>query len=125
MNATAISVTIISSLISGLVAVVVSIVWHRRAEARRTKRDSLIRLFANRYDLKGDEFSRALNQDFVVFNECGGVTTALSAFHSEVVAGRPTDDARLRLIKAMRSDATVNFCDFNDPFFLKPFNTRL
>ena len=86
--------------------------------------DALLRFFANRYDLKGDEFSRALNQIFVVFNADPKVMDALSAFHQEVVTRQDAEDALLKLSKAMCKSCDVDFAAFNDAFFLKPFNTR-
>jgi len=46
---------ILSSLLSGIVGVVISTVYYRRHEAKKIKLDTLTRVIANRYDLKGDE----------------------------------------------------------------------
>ncbi len=60
---------ILSSLLSGIIGVVISTIYYRRHEARKIKLDTLTRVIANRYDLKGDEFSRALNEIFVIFQK--------------------------------------------------------
>lgn len=124
LNSTSILVTIGSSLLSGIVGVVISTIYYRRYEKRRTKIDTLKRFFANRFDLKGDEFSRAINEIFVIFHDSSEVMAALSEFHEKVTSRQSSEDALLRLHKAMCKDVNINFDRFNDSFFLKPFNTK-
>ena len=76
-----------------------------------------------RYDLKGEHFSRALNEIFLVFNDSPIVLNLLSDFHGKVVARQPPEDELLKLFKAMCSDVKMNYVNFNDSFFLKAFNT--
>jgi hypothetical protein len=121
---TSIIVTLVSSLISGIVAVIISIVYYRRYEKRRTKIDTLKRFFANRYDLKGDEFSRAINEIFVIFHDSEEVLSALRAFHQRIIDKQNSEDELLRLHKAMCNAVNIAFDKFNDSFFLRPFNTR-
>ncbi len=87
------------------------------------KLDTLKRIVANRYDLKGDEFSRALNEVFVVFQDSSSVMQALSNYHDAIGTANSLDQL-LKLFKTMCRDVKVNV-EFNDSFFLKPFNTRL
>lgn len=116
--------TIAASLTSGLLGALLSIIVYSRRERRRFKVDTLKRFAANRYDLKGDEFSRALNEVFVVFNENAHVMKELQAFHERVSAKEPAEDALVRLYKAMCDDVGINYDGFNDSFFLTPFNTK-
>src|SRR2546423_99109 len=50
-------VTLVSSLVSGIIGVITSLLYTRYYEKRKMKLDTLKRFAANRYDLKGDEFS--------------------------------------------------------------------
>jgi hypothetical protein len=124
MNTTAIIVTVISSLLSGIVGVIISAAYYRHHEKRRTKLDTFKRFFSNRYDLKGDEFSRAINEIFVVFHESEEVISKLRAYHQRVTDRQASEDELLKLHKAMCKDVNINFDKFNDSFFLRPFNTR-
>ena len=91
---------ILASLLSGIIGVVISTIYYRRHEARKIKLDTLTRVIANRYDLKGDEFSRALNEIFVIFQKSNPVMKALSYFHEKTTTpGVSNEDALLRLIK--------------------------
>ena len=124
MDMATIIVIVVSSLLSGVVGVIISTVYYCRYEKRRTKIDSFKRFFANRYDLKGDEFSRAINEIFVIFNDSEEVLSALRAYHQRVTDGQNSEDELLKLHKAMCKAANINFDKFNDSFFLRPFNTR-
>lgn len=117
-------VVIAASLLSGVLGALLSIIVYGRREKRRFKVDTLKRFAANRYDLKGDEFSRALNEIYVVFNQNRDVMNALQELHERTTAKRPSEDALVRLYKAMCTDVGVAFGDFNDSFFLTPFNTK-
>ena len=59
-------ITIISSLISGMIGVVISIFYHKRAEKRQTKINTLKQFVGYRYDLKGEHFTTALNEIFIL-----------------------------------------------------------
>jgi len=115
---------LVAALLSGVVGVAISIVYHRRYEKRRTKIDTFKRFFSNRYDLKGDEFSRAINEIFVVFHESKEVISTLRAFHQRVTDKQPSENELLKLHKAMCKVVNIKFDKFNDSFFLRPFNTR-
>jgi hypothetical protein len=79
----------------------------------------------NRYDLKGDEFSRALNEIYVVFNDSKTVKEALSAYHAAVTnPGQSSEDELVNLFKVMCGTLGISHAEFNDSFFLRPFNTR-
>lgn len=116
--------TIAASLISGLLGALLSITVLGRRETKRFKVDTLKRFAANRYDLKGDEFTRALNEILVVFNKNAKVMRDLQTFHDGATAGQARDDALIRLYKSMCDDVGIRYETFNDSFFFKPFNTR-
>ena len=66
-------ITIIAAMISGLVGALLSTFVYLKRENRKFKVDTLKRFAANRFDLKGDEFSRALNEIYIVFNDSAKV----------------------------------------------------
>ena len=117
-------VTIIASVISGIASVVISTIFYVRHENRKDKLETLRRFMGNRYDLIGDEFSRAINEVFVVFKKSPKVMEALSAYHQKVTEGQSSENELIKLFKAMCDDVGLPYSEFNDSFFLRPFNTR-
>ncbi|WP_143075614.1 DUF6680 family protein [Desulfomicrobium apsheronum] len=124
MTTAQILITILSSLISGMVAVIVSTVFYVFHELRKDKLETLRRFVGNRYDIRGDEFSRALNEVFVVFEKSPKVIAALSEYHKKIITRQNSEDELIKLFKAMCNDVNLGYSDFNDSFFLPPFNTR-
>jgi len=125
ISETYIYVTIISSIFSGLAALIISTIYYKRHENRKIRIDTLKRIISNRYDLKGDEFTRSLNEIFIVFRKSKSVMKALSDFHERTITPNiSNEDALLKLLKAMCDDLSIKYDDFNDSFFLRPFNTK-
>jgi hypothetical protein len=116
-------VGVASALLSGIVGVVISNRHYRNYEKHKMKVDTLKRLSANRFDVTGDEFSRAINEIYVVFQDSPTVLEALRDYHRSL---RQPDslDYLVRLFKAMSRDVKINVDSFDDSFFLTPFNTR-
>ena len=71
---------LIAALLSGLVGVGVSTWYHQRNEIRRAKLQVLQQLVGNRNDIRGQKFTEALNQIFVMFYDSQDVLLALKAF---------------------------------------------
>ena len=117
--------TIISSLISGIAGVVISTIFYVRHERRKDKLDTLRKFMGNRYDIKGDEFSRALNEIFVVYKGSQKVMLALSSYHEKVTSRQDSENELIWLFKAMCKDVSFSYNEFNDSFFLRPFNTKV
>ena len=118
-------ITIIASLLSGLIGVIVSSYFYRRYENRKQKLDTLRRLLGNRFAIaegqesnakhSREDFFAALNEVLVVFHDSDSVLDALNKYHESM-----SQDDRLRLFKAMCKDSKVSQ-EFNDSFFEKPF----
>jgi Mg2+/citrate symporter len=120
-------ITLVTSLVSGLVSALFTTWIFARRENRRFRVDTLKRFAANRYHVTGDEFTRALNETFVAFNDSRPVMAALEAFHHAVtgaVGEGVVQDRLVALYKAMCTASKINLHNFNDSFFLTPFNTR-
>lgn len=124
MNTEQVMYLIISSLLSGLVGVLVSTWFYARYQRRKDKLETLRKFMANRYDLKGDEFSIAINEIVVIFAGSPKVMKALSEHHEKVAGNHNSEDALLKLFKAMFEDVGLAHNEFNDSFFLIPYNTR-
>jgi hypothetical protein len=124
MTTEQIAITVVASLLSGILGVVISTIFYVRHERKKAKIDTLKRFRGNRFDLHSDEFSRALNEIFVVFKDSRRVKNALSDYHEAVTSGKDSQDRFILSFKAMCKDVNLDYSEFNDSFFLRPFNTR-
>ncbi len=122
-----ISITIISSLISGILAAIISIFYYRRAEKIKAKIETLKNFCGYRYDLRGDNFTKTLNEIFIVFQDSKDVLEKLNQFH-EVIISHQAELANGRLVllfKAMCNDLKINPNKYSESFFLKAFNVKV
>jgi len=121
-----IAVIIISSLISGIVGVIISTIYYRKHERYQMKLKTLKDFAAYRWDLKGPNFTRALNEIFIVFQDSEKVKSALMQFHRTITSKNIelANDDLIRLFKSMCEDLKINPDKFSESFFLKPFNVR-
>ena len=119
-TATAFSIWVViaSSVISGIVGVVVTIIYSHLYEKRRMKLDILRRFAATRYDAGGEEFAKTMNEIFIVFQDSPKVMQSLADYHR---FAKPDDwrDSLLKLFKEMCRNAGVKV-EFNDSFFFTP-----
>ncbi len=119
---------LIAALLSGLLGVGISTWYHQRNEIRRTKLQVLQQLLGNRNDLKGQAFTEALNEVFVVFYDSRDVLIALKEFYEIIVSGQRAGELAnqklLDLFKAMCKHLRINTEPLTDNFFLQAFNVR-
>ncbi|MDE3035847.1 MAG: hypothetical protein KGO52_07825 [Nitrospirota bacterium] len=119
---------LVSALVSGLLGVGISTWYHERSEIRRAKIQVLQQLLGNRNDLKGQQFSEALNKVLVIFYDSQDVLTALKAFHEISMNPARSNDVSnqklLDLFKAMCRDLKIRAEPLTDNFFLQPFNVK-
>jgi len=119
-------ITIISSLISGILGVIISIIYHRKTERVRAKIETLKGFCGYRYNLKGDDFTKILNEIFIVFQDSKDVLEKLNQFH-EIIVSQQTElanDKLISLFKAMCRDLKINPDKYSESFFLKAFNVK-
>lgn len=114
--------TVLSSILSGLLGVFISTYYYRRHEDRKYKLSTLQKFVGNRFNLKSEAFTQSLNEIVIVFGDCKNVKLALSKFHESLGNGKE-QDALVTLFKSMCEELDVSISEFNDSFFLKPFNT--
>jgi len=125
--------TAVSSIIaSGLLGVIISIVYYRRHENYLRKFEVLRDYAGYRYtlaegrdNLDSSLFFKALNQTSVVFRS-KEVKDALQNLHDNITrSNRGMDpDLLVRLYKAMCKELDIKSEDFTDQFFLRPFTPR-
>jgi len=118
---------VLSSVLSGLLGVLVSNWYHYKAEKRRWKLRILEQLLGNRHDISGEQFTKALNAVFIVFHDSKEVVLALKAFHEIIMSTRTSDLANQKLLdlfKAMCKELKISTEPLTDNFFLKPFSTK-
>lgn len=108
-----------------MLAVAISTWYYRRHKRRRTKLDTLIWLFGFRFDIVGMDFSRALNEIYIVFHDSPAVPRVLQDFHQVTVARQRelANDRLVTLLKDMCRDVGIDPASVNDSFYLQPFNS--
>ena len=119
---------LIAALLSGLLGVGISTWYHQRNEIRRTKLAVLQQLLGNRNDLKGQPFTEALNEVFVVFYDSRDLLIALKQFYEVIVNTHRSEGLAnqklLDLFKAMCKHLKISTEPLTDNFFLQAFNIR-
>jgi len=119
---------VIAALLSGLVGVGISNWYHNRNETRRTKLSVMQQLLGNRHDLKGQLFTEALNQIFVIFYDSKEVIVALKEFHAAIINSATHPDIKdqklMELFKAMCKHLKINIEPLTDNYFLQVFNVK-
>jgi hypothetical protein len=122
----AIVVTVISSLISGIVGVVVSTWYFYRLERHKQKLDLARRLLGNRFSISGDAFSCAMNEVIAVFADAPDVLHKMSRlFEVLQVPGKANaDTALIDFLKSICKASGLSQVALNDAYLLKTFNAR-
>ena len=117
-------ITIICSLLSGLVGIFISSWFYLNLEKRKFKSDTVKRLLGYRYHLTGEGFTRALNEAFIVFADNREIVKAIEELHiTATTPGKPDINNRLlSLFKAVCKDVKCLPKNINDTYFLKAFN---
>ena len=121
--------TVLASLVSGLLGALGSTYYYIQYERTRLKKETLRRFAASRYELipgaEGSEgnFSQALNEILVVFNDDPDVMDALSEFYEAVhdSGEKVTQRKVVTLFKAMCDATGVKYDEFDDQLLLSPF----
>ncbi len=119
-------ITIISSLISGIVGVVISIIYHKKSDKRQTKINTLRNFVGYRYDLKGEQFTKTLNEIFIIFQDSKNVLDKLNEFHEIIVSHQKelANDKLIALFEAMCKDLKIDPSKYSESFFIKAFNVK-
>ncbi len=126
-------ITLFSSLLSGIIATIITLVWTWR-NARKDKRYeyklSVFKdLMAYRNDItekasSSGVFESAINQVFVAYNDCPDVLDKFEVFRKTVSYNKKNGDAviadLLQLLKSMAKELEIDYTFSNDDLFSKP-----
>lgn len=119
---------IISALCSGLLSVFLMNYLNNRNEIYNKKLETLSEFVGYRHDIKGDNFTQALNKAFILFSDSEKVLKAIKTFHEDTQLPIRKDEISnqklLEVFKAMCADLGIETDELNDEFFLKPFNIK-
>lgn len=126
MTADAILVTVVSSLISGIVGVFISTWYFYKLERHKLKLDLARRLLGNRFSISGDAFSCAVNEVIAVFADSEDVLSKLRGLYEALQAhGKPNaETALIDFLKAVCKASGLTQATLNDAYLIKTFNAR-
>jgi len=119
---------IIVSLLSGLISVIVSIIYYRKHEKYQMKLKTLLDFAKYRYDIMGTGFTETLNEIFVTFSDSKKVIEALEKFHDNSMKSYRDNNLSNKLLanlfKEMCDELNIDSKKLGDLFFLNPFNLK-
>ena len=126
MSSDAILVTVITSLISGIIGILISTWYIYKLERHKLKLDLARRLLGNRFSITGDDFSRAMNEVIGVFADSPDVLSKLGRIYEALqVQGKPNAEAALiDFLKSVCKASGLTQAVLNDAYLLKTFNAR-
>ena len=126
MTMTTIAITIIASLLSGIIGVAASACFLYRLERRKLKYDLAKRLLGYRFSISGDDFSCAMNQVIAIFSDSPEVLKAMKDLYNslETPGKIGSEEALVDFLKAVCKDSGLAQIILNDSYFLKTFNAR-
>lgn len=120
--------SLISPLLSGIVSVGVSIFYFYKLERHKCKLDLARRLLGNRYNVRGDAFSCAMNEAIAVFADSEDVLLKMARLHETLtLQAKDKSDADSALIDFLNSvckASGLSRVTLNDTYLLKVFNAR-
>lgn len=124
-----ITITIISSLLSGIMGVGVSTWYYRRHEKRKQQFEVLRKIVGTRFALTENttpeakvQFFSALNEVVILYHENQDVIKALHNLHRELKVPNRLHDNLVSLFKEMCKVLDMKESGLNDEFFLRPFS---
>lgn len=120
-------ISLVSGLLGALVATIVTLRVEGARETRRQKLAVITDLVANRNDLNGDAFARALNGVLAAFPDAPAVLRAHEELYAALSRKAETDESNSLLIalwRAMAASADLKSDTISDAQFLRVMNPR-
>ena len=126
MTIDAILITLVSSLISGLIGVAIAAWFFYRIERYKLKLDLARRLFGYRHSITGEGFSTAMNEVFVVFAGEENVISNMGRLYTVIeTPGKPNLEIVFSdFLKSVADSAGLGKAKLNDAYFIKTFNAK-
>lgn len=122
----AIFITVISSLVSGVIGAALSVWYFYKLERHKLKLDLARRLLGNRFSISGDAFSCAMNEVIAVFADSDEVLLKMGRLYEALqISGKPNAEGTLiDFLKAVCKASGLTQVALNDAYLLKTFNAR-
>jgi hypothetical protein len=122
----AILITVMASLISGIVGSVFSVWYFYKLERHKLKLDLARRLLGNRFSITGDAFSCAMNEVIAVFSDSDQVLSKMGRlFEALQSPGKPNaEGALIDFLKAVCQSSGLSQVTLNDGYLIKTFNPK-
>lgn len=119
-------VQIIISLISGILGVILTIFFQRRFMLYDLKREVLFQFVESRYDLLGENFTKALNKVNAVYVKDKSVIEAVDEFHSLILSQTGSQDKTNQKLYQiyLTMCKSIKIKPMGETNFLTPFNTK-
>jgi uncharacterized membrane-anchored protein YhcB (DUF1043 family) len=126
LSTQAIVITLIASLLSGLIGAALSMWYFYKLERHKLKLDLARRLLGNRFSITGDAFSCAMNEVIAVFADSEEVLSKMGRLYKALQThGKPNaDGALIDFLKAACKSSGLTQAVLNDAYLLKTFNAR-
>lgn len=126
MSLEAITVTVISSLLSGLIGVGVSAWVFYKLERHKLRLDLARRLLGHRFLITGDNFSCAMNEVIAVFADKPNVLLKMEKLYEALqTPNKPNcETALVDFLKEVCKSSGLTQITLNDTYLLKTFNAR-
>lgn len=88
--------------------------------------DVLRNFVGYRYNLSGDNFTKTLNEIFVVFSNSPDIQNKVKNLHDTLTSGQNhlANDRLYELFKAMCKDLGINTSKIEESSFIKAFNIK-
>ena len=127
---------LVSAVFSGLLATVLTLVVTTVQSRKKEARDYKMRVFSDLIAWRVDilpgtiptgNFSKAVNQVFIAYNDCPKVMDAFEAFRKNVIYRTNVEqdnakiiDSLVMLLKAMADELNIDYTFSNDDLFTRP-----
>lgn len=111
-------------IIGGVAGAIASAIYYKKAERRKEKINLILQLFGNRHNLKGDRFTEALNNTFIVFYNSNNVIDKLNQFYKVTQNDEDNECALCNLFKALLKDVKLDKSNFEQKNLLIAFNNK-
>ncbi|MFX2317584.1 DUF6680 family protein, partial [Acinetobacter baumannii] len=103
LNSNMVLVTIITSLLSGIIGSILSLCYMNRMEKRKLKVELTQKLLGNRHFITGENFSNAMNQIIAVFHDNPNVLIKLKVFYDYLkLSSKTSDESNKKLIDLLQ-----------------------
>lgn len=126
MSNTLIFITIIASLLSGILGSILSLIYMNRMEKRKLKIDLTKQLLGNRFSIKGEQFSSAMNQVIAIFYDEPKVLKRLEELLSclKDPMGKNVDDIFIDFLQECCIASKIYNHKLERSLYLETFNVR-